>query len=76
MNIILKVFIFWVLLFAISYIAAKIGYKSQGRGGYNWKYYKLETDLGVLYSAISILGTIGWIVFLIIKLGIWWFSEP
>ena len=47
----------------------------QGRGGWNWKYYRKENWLGILYNVTFYIGIIAWLIYLFIKFAFWFFNK-
>lgn len=73
MTIELKILIYWAVLTAILYLAAKIHYYVDG-SPIRWKYFLEDSSFGAGYLLLKWIGITGWVGYGIVKATIWWFK--
>jgi len=73
MTIELKILIYWVVLTAILYVAAKIHHAIDGYP-LRWEYFVEDSFLGAVYLLSKWGGIIGWVGYGFVKVTIWWFK--
>jgi len=69
----LKIFLFWLVFTFVTWVATKIHYWLSDTG-LNWKYFKEDSIFGALYYLSLYCGYVLIPLYLVINIGLWWFS--
>ncbi len=73
MDLTLKIFIFWAFLTLLSYIICRVHFKLFEKS-WNFNAYMDYSFPGTLCIILFGGGTTAWTIYLLVRLGMWWFG--
>ncbi len=74
MSLYLRILIFWVILWSIPYLVAKVQWKLYD-GNFNYKYWRENNSWWIIFRILFMLGIIGFSLLGFLIFTLWLFPE-